>query len=127
MTNPNPILYVMPQSEPVPSLNRHITRLAFRNRMTQTERVKFDLAGDRPVYKDDENATETRAQFQTRRANAAAFRDMNTQVSDAKYIDLDRPETRAGVQMLETVTLLGVGRALEILDAPIQPHERFTE
>ena len=32
--------------------------------------------------------------------------------------------TRAGVQMLETAGLLAVGRALEILDAPIEAHER---
>jgi hypothetical protein len=28
------------------------------------------------------------------------------------------------VQALETATLLGSGRALEILDNPIEPHER---
>lgn len=41
----------------------------------------------------------------------------------AKYIDLDRADTRSGVHALETVGLLVAGRASEILDAPVQPHE----
>lgn len=37
---------------------------------------------------------------------------------------LQRPDTRSGVEMLESAGLLTEGRASEILDAPIQPEER---
>lgn len=33
-------------------------------------------------------------------------------------------DTRAGVQVLEAAGMLAEGRALEILDAPVQPEER---
>lgn len=114
----------LPTEAPPYELTRRITRLAFRQRLTQAERIAMDLAGESPIYRDDEHPEETRAQFQTRRANAAAFRDLNQQVSEATYIDLDRADTRAGVQLLETVGILGSGRALEILDNPILDGER---
>lgn len=44
-------------------------------------------------------------------------------VNAAKFIDLDRDDTRAGVQALEAAGVVGAGRAAEILDAPIEPHE----
>jgi hypothetical protein len=55
---------------------------------------------------------------------AASMRRYLDKVKVAKHIDLDRPDTRAGVQMLETIGLLSAGRALQILDAPIEPSER---
>ena len=45
-------------------------------------------------------------------------------INAAEWIDLERADTRSGVQTLEAVGLIGVGRALEILDAPIEEDER---
>ena len=47
-----------------------------------------------------------------------------SKVNAATFIDLDRPDTRAGVQALEAVGILTEGRALEILDTPIDAQER---
>lgn len=99
------------QQEPQP---RKITRLAFRQRFTQAEMVALEIAG-----LDDPTAPMQQRQL------AASVRVMQRQVSDATYIDLDRPDTRAGVQQLEAVGILAPGRALEILDAPIQPSEEY--
>ena len=54
----------------------------------------------------------------------AALRESMKDQENAAYIDLDRPDTRAGVQNLETMGLLAAGRALEILDAAVQDAER---
>lgn len=100
-----------PTSPPAP-VSRHITRLAFRQRFTQAELVTIEIA-----CLDDPSAPIQQRQ------QAAALRVMQRQVSEAAYIDLDRPDTRAGVQQLEAAGLIGPGRAAQILDAPIQPHE----
>ena len=92
---------------------RHLTVLAFWNRLTQPERIGIDLASI------DNPAADTSA-----RQLSAALRDLRTQVESASYIDLDRADTQAGVQQLEQIGLLASGRAVEILDAPIQDHER---
>lgn len=91
---------------------RHITRFAFRQRFTQAELVTIEIA-----CLDDPSAPIQQRQ------QSAALRVMQRQVSEATYIDLDRPDTRAGVQQLEAAGLIGLGRAAQILDAPIQPHE----
>ena len=85
---------------------RHITRLAFLSRFTDAEAIAIDLASI--------GATE----------GAASLRRYLAKTQAALWIDLDRADTRAGVQALETAGLLGAGRALEILDTPIDPHER---
>lgn len=85
---------------------RHITPLAFLSRFTDAEAVAIDLASI--------GAT----------APAAGLRRYLAKVNAAKYIDLDRADTRAGVQALEAATLLAAGRALQILDNPVQPSER---
>jgi hypothetical protein len=93
--------------------SRRITRLAFRNRFTTAEKVTLEIAGlDNP------------AAPMPARAQAAALRANQADLAAATFVDLDRADTRAGVLMLEAATLLGVGRALEILDAPILPAER---
>jgi len=106
---------------PVDTFPRYITRLAFDQRFTQTERITIDLAGDRPTR----NATETDAQFQARQFQAGGLRDMRMQVNNATFIDLDRAETRGGVQQLEAMGLLAAGRALIILDTPVADAERY--
>lgn len=93
--------------------DRRITRLAFDQRFTQSERIGIDLASI-----DDPAATTTDRQ------QAASLRDMRSQVNNATFIDLDRPDTRAGVEQLEAIGLLALGRAAEILDAPVMPEER---
>lgn len=84
-----------------------ITKLAFRNRFTRAEKASLEMAAlDNPS-----------ANIQQRQLAAALRVDMEDQ-AQATYIDLDRPDTRAGVQQLESLGLLGSGRALIILDTP---------
>ena len=90
-----------------------ITRLAFRNRFTATEKVALEMAA-----LDDPTAP------MAQRQQAAAIRVHLADVSASTFIDLGSQDTRAGVKALEAGGLLAGGRALEILDAPVQPHER---
>ena len=92
-----------------------ITRLAFRNRFTQAEKVMLEIAS-----LDDPTAP------MPQRQQAAALRATLSDTAAATFIDLIRADTRAGVQMLETAGLLAAGRALEILDAPVTPEERLS-
>lgn len=85
-----------------PVAARHITKLAFWSRFTAPERVAILTAAKASV----------------------AVEDYIAMVKVANFIDLDRADTRAGVQALETATLLAPGRALVILDAAIEPHEK---
>lgn len=93
-----------PDYTPLP--DRAVTRLAFLDRFTDEEAIAIDLAS--------QGAT----------VQAAAMRRYTAKVNAATFIDLDRPDTRAGVLALESAGLLAPGRALEILDAPVQDHER---
>ncbi|MHB8123992.1 MAG: hypothetical protein ACYDG4_18050 [Desulfuromonadaceae bacterium] len=90
-----------------------ITRLAFRNRFTQAEKVALELA-----------ALDDPAAPMAQRQQAAAIRVYLSDVNSASFIDLSNDGTRDGVVALEAGGLIGVGRALEILDAPVQAHER---
>jgi|GEM_PF-5519338 len=92
--------------QPIEALPRHITQLAFLSRFTDAEAVAIDLASI--------GAT----------AAAAMVRRYLSKVTAAKFIDLDRDDTRAGVLALETAGLLANGRALEILDGHIAEMER---
>ena len=93
---------------------RRITRLAFRNRFTRAEKAAMELA-----------ALDNLSAPMPERLQAATLRAYLADVAVATFIDLARPDTRAGVQMLETAGLIAEGRALEILDAPVQPEERL--
>ena len=90
-----------------------VTRLAFRNRFTSAEKVAIEFA-----CLDDPAAP------MPQRLQAAALRANQEDLAAATFVDLLRPDTRAGVQMLEAAGLLAEGRALEILDAQILPEER---
>ena len=90
-----------------------ITRLAFRNRFTAAEKVALEIA-----------ALDNPAAPMPARAQAAALRANQADLAAATFVDLARPDTRAGVQVLEAAGLLAEGRALEILDAPIVAGER---
>ena len=89
-----------------------ITRLAFRNRFSQAEKVMLELAG-----LDDPAAP------MPQRQQAAAIRVHLADVAASTFVDLGRADTRAGVQALEAGGLLAAGRALAILDAPVEAHE----
>ncbi len=86
---------------------RKITRLAFISRFTDEEAVAIDLAS---IGSNEQ---------------AAYLRRYMSKVNAAQYIDLDGPVTRSGVIALETVRLLAVGRALEILDTIVKPEEQY--
>lgn len=90
-----------------------ITRLAFRKRFAQPEKVMLELA-----------ALDDPAAPMAQRQQAAAIRVYLADVAASTFVDLARADTRAGVQALEAVGLLAPGRALQILDAPLQAHER---
>lgn len=90
-----------------------ITKLAFRNRFTLGEKVMLELAA-----LDDPSAA------MPARQQAAALRANLADTAAATFIDLIDASTRAGVQMLEAAGLLAEGRALEILDAPVNQSER---
>lgn len=102
---------------------RWITTLAFDNRFTTAEAVGLKIAQEYPPRLVDELEADYRA-----RCNLPAqLRVMSERRSLANYIDLARADTRAGVQQLEALGFLAVGRALEILDTPVADHEYTKE
>lgn len=90
-----------------------ITKLAFRQRFTAAERVAMEIA-----QLDNPNASMQARQL------AAALRSSGADLTASKYVDLGRADAQQGVQALETFQIIGVGRAAEILGAPIQTFER---
>lgn len=103
-----------PPPPPAPALRR-VTKLAFRNRFTKTEKVGIEFAA-----LDDPSAP------MSQRQKAAALRADLKDQEQATFIDLDDPDTRSGVLTLETLGLIAPGRATEILDAPVLETERAT-
>ncbi|MDR0275939.1 MAG: hypothetical protein LBI48_11500 [Burkholderiaceae bacterium] len=99
-----------PQAE-----RRCVTRLAFRNRFTLVEKAALELA-----------ALDNPAADMAARAVPASLRAYMKDVDAATFIDLDNPDARAGVQMLEAMGLLAAGRAAQIVDAPVREEERYT-
>lgn len=97
--------FTEPQLIPDVSPTTKVTRLAFLSRFTDEEAVALDLASIGTTVE------------------AATLRRYLSKVNAANFIDLSRDDTRAGVLALEQIGILGGGRALEILDAPVQPHE----
>lgn len=84
---------------------RNVSNKAFLSRFTDNEAIDIDLA----------SIGATR--------EAAAVRRYLSKVNAAQNIDLEDDETRDGVQALEAAGLLKPGRALAILDTPIEPKE----
>lgn len=110
------IVNKIPSPEAGATVYTKMSKLAFRNRFTSTEKTAIELAS-----LDDLTAT------MEVRAGSAALRVYKEDVAAAQYIDPNLPSTRNGVLALESFALIAPGRALEILDAPIQHHERYTE
>jgi hypothetical protein len=96
-----------------PAAQTQITRLAFRKRFTQAEKVSLELAA-----LDDPTASPAQ------RAQAAAMRAYLKDVDAAQFIDLADAYVEAGVQTLEAAGLLEPGRAAAILTDPVQEDER---
>ena len=105
--NPDRIKVLSPAGAAVVPAVRRITQLAFLNRFSDAEAITIDLAS--------QGAT----------PQAAAMRRYQSKVTAATYIDLDRSDTREGVEALEALGLLNAGRAAEILDSEVQPHEHY--
>lgn len=80
----------------------HVTKLAFKQRMTTQERIAIRQAAQ----------------------TDAIIYDFLDLVADSTFIDLERQDTIDGVNYLEANGHLEVGRAEEILTAPIQQIER---
>ena len=78
----------------VPAVSRRITKLSFRNRFTDAEKLALYTAAESSIqlriYLDD--------------------------LAAAEFVDLDYPATVAGVQALEQAGIIGAGRAAQILE-----------
>lgn len=110
---------VIPPVEPPPvveTVDRKITKLAFRNRFTLTEKVTIELA-----------AVDNVSDPMEKRQLAAALRANMADQRDATFIDLNDAITRQGVMMLETYGLIAPGRAAQILDSEIVQTERLRQ
>ena len=99
---------------PAPVAVRHLSKLGFRNRFTPTEKATIEFASlDNP------------AAPMPARMLAAGIRASMADQRDAAFIDQTRPDTRQGVIDMEAGGLLASGRALQILDAPIEDLDMF--
>lgn len=105
---------VQPEEPPAPAEVRHITKLAFRNRFTMAEKAAIEIA-----------ALDNPGAPLAQRAQAAGLRATMKDQEAAQYIDLNRAETRGGVQSLEAAGLIGTGRSAQILDSAIQAQEVY--
>jgi hypothetical protein len=93
-----------------------ITVLALRNRFTQTEKITIDMASI-----DDPAASAPARQL------AASLRVMQSDLNVAMFVDLNRADTIAGIQALETYGIIGAGRANIILTTVPTDTERPPE
>ena len=107
--------YVEPPPEPEPQpvvAPRVVSVLGFRSRFTPAEKAAIEWAAvDRPD------------QPEAQRMQAAALRATLADQAAAQFIHLDDPVTVVGVQGLEALGIIEPGRALAILDTPIEPKE----
>ena len=87
----------------VTQANKKLTKLSFKQRMTQEERIAVREAA---------------------KTNAAVY-DFQDLLESATYVDLSRQDTIDGVNQLEQAGLLAAGRADEILTTPVHPAEEY--
>lgn len=90
--------------EPVPEVvDMRITKLAFKQRFTQDERIAIRAASESIPQVYD-------------------FQDL---VNSATFIDLSRPDTIASVNAIERLGLIEAGRASIILGPPVEDVEKY--
>lgn len=94
------------------SITRRISRLAFRNRLTQPEKIAFEMA-----------QVDDPAAVLAVRQTAAALRVMEKDLSAGQYVDLNAAVTQAGLAQLEALGIIDSGRADEIIWGDILPIE----
>jgi hypothetical protein len=88
-----------------PVADMRITKLAFKQRFTQAERIAIrEAAQTVPEVYD--------------------FEDL---VNSASFIDLARPDTIAAVHYIEAGGLIAEGRAVEILSPPVTEIEQYKD
>ena len=91
----------IPEPEPPPRPYKPLlTKWAFRSLFTLAERVACDSAQDNPAIP---------AEYR------AVLRTMNLDFAAAEEIDPSLPSVQEGVRLLETLGLIGAGRADDIL------------
>lgn len=95
--------FKIPVVTPVTTPDTRITKLAFKQRLSQAERIAIREAA---------------------KVNPEVF-DFQDLVDSATFVDLSRQDTIDALNTLEAAGLIGAGRANEILTAPIQDIERF--
>lgn len=93
-----------------------LTVLAFRNRFTQTEKVTIEMA-----------CLDNPAATMEQRYQSAGLRASMADLNAATFVDILRPDTVASINQLETVGIIGVGRAAQILSTVVQPIELAKE
>jgi hypothetical protein len=94
------------------SLTRHITLAALRFRLTDAERLAFELAMlDNPAGTPEE------------RSGAAAMRVLDKDLFCNGFADLNDPALQTRIQQLETLGIVAAGRAEEIIWGGIEPYE----
>lgn len=105
-------------TEPLPPVvvNWKITRFAFRARFTSAEKVAIEMA-----------CLDNPSEALEQRQKSAMLRSMQKDVETATYIDLKNPDTRVGVQAMETAGLLAAGRATQILETVTTRTETYNE
>lgn len=104
--------YAPPVVPPAPV--KYLSKLGFRNRFTSAEKATIEFA-----------ALDNPSASMPARLLAAGIRASLADQRDATFIDPTRPDTRQGVLDMEAAGLLGPGRALQILDTPIEDVEMF--
>lgn len=102
-----------PPPPPPPPAERLISIPALWARATIQEKIALEMAS-----LDNANAALQVRQF------AAGIRVWRENSNLLPSFNLEDAENRAGIQQLEQAGILAAGRALAILDAPIQDHER---
>lgn len=92
--------------EPAPEVvDMRITKLAFKHRFTQDERIAIRAAAETIPQVYD-------------------FQDL---VNSATFIDLSRPDTIGAVNAIERLGLIEAGRALIILGPSVEDIERYKD
>lgn len=104
----------MPDVYAVPQVRARITQFAFRSRFTLAERGAVELAAV------DDPAASTPA-----RQAAATLRAYLRDVESATFVDLTRDDVQSGLQQLESLGLIGAGRAAAIGSTIVAPGEEF--